>query len=93
MYTIELNWFPAVGLYSVYIVHCTVCTLYKLTGLLAWLKLRHQIDGLDSLERANETIGNKLKNQYPRNCDSCKKYLRNSLDFRKHVVACVMARK
>jgi hypothetical protein len=28
-------------LYSVYIVHCTVCTLYKLTGLLAWLKPRH----------------------------------------------------
>ena len=22
-------------------VHCTVCTLYKLTGLLAWLKPRH----------------------------------------------------
>ena len=59
------------------------------------VKISHipQIDGLDSLERENETIGNKLKSQYPRNCDSCKKYLRNSLDFRKHVVACVMARK
>ena len=30
VYTIQLNWFPAVGLYSVYIVHCTVCTLCTL---------------------------------------------------------------
>ena len=41
VYTIQLNWFPAVGLCSVYIVHCTVCTLYNLTGLLAWLNPRH----------------------------------------------------
>ena len=41
VYTIQMNWFPAVGLYSVYIVHCTVCTLYNLTGLLAWLNPRH----------------------------------------------------
>jgi hypothetical protein len=35
----------------------------------------------------------KMKNQYPRNCEKCDKYLRNNTDFRKHVVACVMARK
>ena len=57
-----------------------------------------QIDGLDSLERVDETTGVvhnnvKLKNQYPRNCESCEKYLKNKLDFRKHIVACVMSRK
>ena len=41
VYTIQLDWFPAVGLYSVYIVHRTVCTLYNLTGLLACLNPRH----------------------------------------------------
>ena len=35
----------------------------------------------------------KSKSQYPRNCETCDKYLRNNLDFRKHVVACIMARK
>ena len=35
----------------------------------------------------------KMKSQYPRNCEKCEKYLRNNTDFRKHVVACVMARK
>ena len=35
----------------------------------------------------------KLRSQYPRNCETCDKYLRNNLDFRKHVVACIMARK
>ena len=35
----------------------------------------------------------KLKNQYPRNCEYCGKYLRSNMDFRKHIVACVMARK
>ena len=35
----------------------------------------------------------KLRNQYPRNCETCDKYLRNNLDFRKHVAACIMARK
>ena len=34
-----------------------------------------------------------LKSQYPRHCEKCEKYLRNNLDFRKHVVACMMARK
>ena len=34
-----------------------------------------------------------VKTQYPRNCEDCKKYLRNSLDFRKHVVDCLMSRK
>ena len=38
VYTIQMNWFPAVGLYSVYILHCTQ---YNLTGLLAWLNPRH----------------------------------------------------
>ena len=55
-----------------------------------------QIDGLDSLERGNETTGavdKKLKSQYPRNCEFCDKHLRNNLDFRKHIVDCVMARK
>ena len=33
------------------------------------------------------------KCQYPRYCDKCDKYLRNNLDFRKHVVACMMARR
>ena len=28
VYTIDLNWFPAVGLYSVYIVHCTLYSVY-----------------------------------------------------------------
>ena len=32
-----------------------------------------------------------LKSQYPRQCEKCDKYLRNNLDFRKHVVACMMA--
>jgi hypothetical protein len=35
----------------------------------------------------------KLRSQYPRNCETCYKYLINNLDFRKHVVACIMARK
>ena len=58
-----------------------------------------QIDGQDdSLETVHQTAGVieknvKLKNQYPRNCEDCGKYLRSSIDFRKHIVACVMARK
>ena len=57
-----------------------------------------QVDGPDdSLETVHETgvIENKvkLKNQYPRNCEYCGKYLRSNMDFRKHIVACVMARK
>ena len=57
-----------------------------------------QVDGPDdSLETVHETkevIDNKmkLKSQYPRNCEYCGKYLRNNMDFRKHIVACVMAR-
>ena len=35
----------------------------------------------------------KPKCQYPRNCEKCDKYLRNNLDFRKHIVACMMARR
>ena len=34
-----------------------------------------------------------LKSQYPRHCEYCDKYLRSNLDFRKHVVTCMMARK
>ena len=58
-----------------------------------------QIDGQDdSLETVHQTAGVieknvKLKNRYPRNCEDCGKYLRSSIDFRKHIVACVMARK
>ena len=33
------------------------------------------------------------KNQYPRDCQHCDKFLRNHNDFRKHVVDCMMARK
>ena len=33
-----------------------------------------------------------VKSHYPRHCEDCQKYLRNNLDFRKHVVACMMAR-
>ena len=57
-----------------------------------------QIDGQDdSLETVHQTAGVieknvKLKNQYPRNCEDCGKYLRSNIDFRKHIVACVMAR-
>ena len=28
VYTIQQNWFPVVGLYSVYIVHCTLYSVY-----------------------------------------------------------------
>ena len=58
-----------------------------------------QIDGQnDSLERVlkmTEDNNNnvKLKSQYPRRCEKCDKYLKNNLDFRKQVVACVMSRK
>ena len=58
-----------------------------------------QVDGTDdSLETVHETkevIDNKmkLKSQYPRNCEYCGKYLRSNMDFRKHIVAYVMARK
>ena len=58
-----------------------------------------QIDGQDDyLETVHQTAGVieknvKLKNQYPRNCEDCGQYLRSSIDFRKHIVACVMARK
>ena len=34
-----------------------------------------------------------LKSQYPRHCEYGDKYIRSNLDFRKHVVPCMMARK
>ena len=34
-----------------------------------------------------------VKSHYPRYNEDCNKCLRNNLDFRKHVVACMMSRK
>jgi hypothetical protein len=49
---------------------------------------------LETNELHRAVIDNvKSKSQYPRNCETCDKYLRNNLDFRKHVEACIMARK
>jgi hypothetical protein len=59
-----------------------------------------QIDGtsdastsLVTKENPELDIHSKSKNQYPRNCERCSKFLRNHNEFRKHVVSCIMARK
>ena len=59
-----------------------------------------QIDGTSDSSKNCVTKENseldsqsKPKNQYPRNCEHCSKFLLNNTDFRKHIVSCMMARK
>ena len=35
---------------------------------------------------------NERGKQYPRNCEDCRKYLRNNNDFRKHIEGCILAK-
>ena len=55
----------------------------------------HDDEYLETSEKPKEfqrpVIDHVQLSQYPRHCDKCEKYLRNNLDFRKHVVACMMA--